>query len=83
MHSTVAISPLYFAFFMALSAVSLAGALRMWKLHRDGFFFYAAAQIIMLALPVFWLGSNSFSAPGAIFTGVFLVGYAMNWKRLK
>ena len=83
MHSFDAISPLYFALFMTLSAVSLAGAIRMWKLHRDGFFFYTAAQILMLVLPVFWLGWNSFSVPGLIFTLIFIVGYGLNWKRLK
>ena len=83
MHSTDAISPFYFTLFMALSAVSLTGAIRMWKLHRDGFYFYTAAQILMLVLPVIWLGWDSFSAPGAIFTLVFMGGYGLNWKWMK
>ena len=81
--STDAISPLYFTLFMALSAVSLTGAIRMWKLHRDGFFIYSIAQIILLFLPVVWLGGNYFSVVGAIFTIVFIGGYALNWKVLK
>ncbi|HCE58507.1 MAG TPA: hypothetical protein DER09_11930 [Prolixibacteraceae bacterium] len=68
---------------MVLSAVSLAGAIRMWKLHRDGFFFYTLAQLGMMILPVYWLGWNSFTVPGAIFTVVFVAGYAVNWKWMK
>jgi hypothetical protein len=55
----------------------------MWKLHRDGLFIYTISQLIILFLPVIWLGWNAFSVTGAIFTGVFVVGYAMNWKWLK
>jgi len=79
-HTTEAISPLYFTLFMVLSAISLVGAIRMWKLHRDGFFLYSASQLVILFLPVFWLGLNSFSVTRAIFTGVFVGGYAMCWK---
>ena len=82
-HSVDSISPFYFTLFMALSAISLAGAIRMWKLHRDGFFIYAAAQIIILFLPVIWIGWNSFSETGVIFTLIFIGGYALNWKNLK
>lgn len=82
-HSVEAISPFYFTLFMALSAISLVGAIRMWKLHRDGFFIYSISQLILLFLPVIWLGWNSFSDTGAIFTIVFVVGYALNFKYLK
>ena len=82
-HSVEAISPIYFTLFMALSAVSLVGAIRMWKMHRDGFFIYTISQIIILFIPVIWLGWNAFSVTGAIFTIVFVVGYGMNWKWLR
>jgi hypothetical protein len=80
LHSVEKISPLYFTLLMALSAISLTGAIRMWKLHRDGFFIYTISQLIFLFLPVIWLGWNSFSVTGAIFTGVFVVGYGMCWR---
>ena len=82
-HTVEAISPLYFTILMALSAISLTGAIRMWKLHRDGFFLFTISQIIILFLPVIWLGWNAFSVTGAIFTAVFVVGYALNWKWLR
>jgi len=81
-HTTEALSPLYFTLFMVLNAVSLVGVIRMWKFNRDGFFIYTLAQIVIIVLPVFWLGVDTFSVPGAIFTGVFAGGYAMCWKLL-
>lgn len=82
-HSVESISPLYFTLFMALSAGSLIGAIRIWKFHRDGFYIYTIAQLSMLFLPVLWIGNNSFSVTGAIFTAIFIVGYALNFKWLK
>lgn len=82
-YSTEAISPLYFTIFMALSAVSLVGAIRMWKLHRDGFFIYLTAQIFILFLPVVWIGWNSLAATQVIFTAIFIGGYGLNWKYLR
>jgi len=83
MHTIEAISPLYLTLFMVLSAISLVGAIRMWKLHRDGFFLFTVSQLVILFLPVIWLGWNSFSVTGTIFTGVFFVRYAMSWKGLR
>jgi hypothetical protein len=82
-HSVEAISPLYFTIFMALSAISLTGAIRMWKLHRDGFFIYTVAQVVLLFLPAMWIGWNSISDTGAIFTVIFIGGYGLNWKKMK
>ncbi len=82
-YSTEAVSPFYFTIFMALSAVSLVGAIRMWKLHRDGFFIYLAAQMFILFLPVVWIGWNSLAATQVIFTAIFIGGYGLNWKYLR
>lgn len=82
-HSTDAISPLYFTALMALYAISLAGAIRIWKLHRDGLFVYTAAQLLILFLPVIWMNKHAFSVTNAIFTTIFILGYALNRKWLK
>jgi hypothetical protein len=82
-NSVEAISPLYFTLFMAVSAMSLIGAIRMWKLHSDGFFVYIISQIIIMFLPVVWIGWNAFSPIGAIFTSIFFIGYGLNWKSFK
>jgi len=82
-HSSEAISPLYFTLFMALFVISLTGAIRMWKLHRDGFFLYVFAQLAILIIPVLWIDWQAFSTTNAIFTVMFVTGYGMNFKRLK
>lgn len=81
-HSTDAISPLYFTLLMVLFALSLTGAIRMWKLHRDGFFLYVFAQLAILFVPVLQIDWQAFSSTNAIFTTVFVVGYGLNWKVL-
>lgn len=82
-HSTEAISPLYFTLLMALFALSLTGAIRMWKLHRDGFFLYIFAQLAILFIPVIWIDWQAFSTTNAIFTTVFVVGYGLNRRFFK
>ena len=74
-HSTEAISPFYFTLLMALFAISLTGAIRIWKLHRDGFFLYVFAQLAILFIPVIWIDWQAFSTTNAIFTTVFVAGY--------
>ena len=80
-HSTEAISPLYFTLFMVLNAISLTGAIRMWKFHRDGFFLYALSQLLILFLPAIWINMDAISVSNAIFTVIFIVGYGLNFRR--
>jgi hypothetical protein len=82
-HSTEVISPVYFTTLMALAAISLTGAIRMWKLHRDGYFLYMFSQIIILFLPTIWIGWQAFSVTNAIITGIFIIGYGINLKYLR
>ena len=82
-HSTETISPAYFTLLMALFALSLTGAIRMWKLHRDGFLLYIFAQSVLLFVPVIWTGWQAFSYANAIFTVIFVAGYGINRKHLK
>ena len=78
---TEAISPLYFTLIMALNAISLTGAIRMCKLHRDGFYLYVFAQLIILFVPAIWINFEAISISNAIFTILFIVGYGLNFKR--
>ncbi len=77
------LSPLYFTLLMVLYALSLTGAIRMWKRHRDGFWLYLIAQGIILFLPVIWIDGQAFSATNALFTALFTGGYGMNLKWLR
>ena len=81
-HSTDSVSPLYFKLLMALHAVSLTGAIRVWKLHRDGYFLYLFAQLMILIIPSLWINFHAFSVTNAIFTAVFIAGYTINFKYL-
>jgi hypothetical protein len=83
MHSAEELSPLYFTALMALYALSLVGAIRMWKLHRDGLYLYIIVQLIILILPLIWIGGESFSTTNAIFTLIFIAGYSINIRHLK
>lgn len=69
--ATENLSPAYFALLMAAFSVSLAGAIKLYRLQRVGLYFYLAAQILILFIPVFWLGNHAFSITNAIFTGTF------------
>lgn len=82
-HSVEAISPLFFTALMALYAISLTGAIRIWKNHRYGFLLYTISQLIILFLPTVWINWQAFSVTNAIFTSIFIGGYLMNWKWLK
>ena len=82
-HTVEQISPVYFTTLMTLSAMSLAGAIRMWKLHRDGFYLYLFAQLLILLLPVLWIDKTAFSISNTIFTAVFITGYSLNFRYLK
>ena len=76
-------SPFYFALFVALYAVLLAGGIRMWKFHKDGYFMYLLAQLLILFLPVVQLGWLAFSSVNALFALVFIAGYSINYSHLK
>ncbi len=82
-HTTESISPFYFTPLMVMFALSLIAAIRMWKLHRDGYYLYLISQLVILFIPVLWNTWNEFSAINAIFTTVFVVGYSINLKWLK
>lgn len=78
--STEKLSPVYFALLMAAFSVSLAGAIKLYRMQRAGLYFYLTAQSIILFLPVFWLGNNGFSATNAIFTLIFSGVYLYHYR---
>lgn len=82
-HSTEDISPLYFTLLMALHAFSLFGAIRMWKLHKNGLWIYVLAQLLIVFLPVIWIDWYALSTVNLIFTGVFVLGYAVNYGKMR
>ena len=65
------LTPVYFALLMAMFCISLVGAIKLYRLQRIGVYFYLAAQILILFIPVVWLGNHAFSTTNAILTATF------------
>jgi hypothetical protein len=82
-HSTEAISPFFFTLLMVFYALSLTGAIRMWKFHRDGFFVYVISQVALVIIPPLWVSWDALSFTNIIFVTVFIIGYGLNLKWMK
>jgi hypothetical protein len=54
----------------------------MWQQHRDGYFMYRLAQLVIVFQPVIWVNGAALSVTNLIFTIVFMAGYAWHWKWL-
>jgi hypothetical protein len=83
LHTMDGLSPLYFLLFSLFFLVSLFGVIRMWNLKRNGFYIYAAAQILIFSWPLAWMGMEAFSATSLIFTVLFLGAYAAQVSKLR
>jgi hypothetical protein len=82
MHTTETIPPLYFLVLAGFFSFSLFGVFKMWRLRKQGFFIYTAAQIFILVIPLIWLGKEAFSSAALIFTLVFVIAYASQYRKL-
>ena len=81
--ATEKLSPVYFALLGTAFCVSLIGAIKLNRMQKSGLYFYLVAQTVVMFLPVFWLGNNSFSTTNAIFTLLFSGIYILHFKLLK
>ncbi|MCX6295741.1 MAG: hypothetical protein NTX97_06685 [Bacteroidetes bacterium] len=64
------------------SAISLAGAIMMWKLLKNGFHFYTLSNILLTLLPTLIIGSP-FNILELIFPSIFIFSYALNLRFMK
>ena len=75
------------ATFVHAKEISLLGAILMFQLRRIGFYFYTAAQILMLFVLPYFAGFNFMVLAGmlfsAIFAVIFIVMYALNLKYMR
>ncbi len=72
----------YYLITFVLYVLSFTGALMMWKLKKNGFHFYALANIALFYLPTAMLGI-SFNFLTAFFPAIFIGLYALNLKFMK
>jgi hypothetical protein len=63
-----------------LNISSVYGAILMLKMKKQGFHFYAIAQIIMLMLPMIYIKGMSFSGFNFFITSSFIAMYAIQIK---
>ena len=78
-------APWSFSFFILnglLYGVSLVGAIFMWRLQRYGFHLYTIAQLLLIALPVFFIGKNSFDLGNLMITLFFVTFYFFALRNL-
>ena len=71
--------------FLALGAfygISLLGAISMWHLRPSGFHFYTLSQMVILVLPVVFMGKAYFAIGDAMMTVLFVTYYFFTLRRL-
>jgi hypothetical protein len=81
--ATEKLSPIYFALLGTAFCISLAGAIKLYRLQRSGYFYYITAQLMVLFLPVLWIDGNAFSSTNAIFTLLFSGVYLYYFRRIE
>jgi len=67
---------------IAVTLIALAGVIMMWKLKKNGFYLYTAAQVIGIVTPIIIAGMASFSVMGVIISLAFIVMYGLNLKHM-
>ena len=77
-----AVPRLLYAGMAALSLMSVVGCVLMWNIRRSGFHFYAIAQLLMLVLPLLFLGTGYLGLGDVMFTALFLLVYYLQLKGL-
>ena len=75
--------PLFFFVNALLYGVSVAGALMMWNLKKNGFHVYTIAQILLILSPMYFFQLPGPSIFDIIFSGTFVMLYASNLKMMK
>ncbi len=73
---------LFYAACTVLYALSLTGVILMWKLRKSGFHCYALAQLLLLLVPILFLGRAYLGLGDIMFTLLFVTAYYLLLKSL-
>ena len=76
-----AVPRLLYAGMGLLALCSVMGCVLMWKLRRTGFHLYAIAQLLMLVLPLLFMGKGYMGIGDLMFTALFLFIYYRQLKK--
>lgn len=73
--------------YLLLSVIAFIGIVQMWYLLRVGFWLYTVAHVLMILAPFILLKLPyqmllKFMSPMLIFLPVFLILFALNYKKL-
>ena len=72
--------PVFFFVTALLYAITVGGAILMWKLRKNGFHIYTIAQILQILAPMYFYHLPSPSFIDKIISGTFILLYATNLK---
>ena len=72
----------FYAAMAFFGALSVTGCILMWNLRRSGYHCYAIAQLMMLVIPLLFLGKGYLGIGDIMFTALFLFIYYLQLKRL-
>lgn len=73
---------LYFLAIALLNFISLVGITLMWRLRPSGFHCYTLAQLLLLILPLLFLGKGYVGIGDIMFTVLFIALYYFTLRRL-
>ncbi|MDP4291221.1 MAG: hypothetical protein Q8908_09080 [Bacteroidota bacterium] len=73
----------FFIFNTLLYAMSLTGAILMFRLRKIGFHFYTMAQILLLILPLIYLQGYRTDFSNTAITAIFIFIYASNLRIMR
>ena len=78
----LAMPRLFFAAEALLFALELAGGILMWRLRASGFHAYTIARLLLLLVPVLFLGKGFLQLGDVMFAALFIIAYWLLLKQL-
>lgn len=73
---------LYYVCLAILSVMSLAGVIMMWQLRKNGVHLYTVAQLLLLIVPVLFLGKSYLAIGDVMLTALFVAFYIFSFRRI-
>jgi hypothetical protein len=72
--------PAFFFFNAVFYALSLGGAILMWRLKKAGFHLYTVAQILLIISPMYFLKIPGPLITDLVLSGIFIILYGLHLK---
>lgn len=72
----------FFAVETLLYVLEMTGAVLMWQLHRAGFHCYTIARLLMLLVPLLFIGRDYLMLGDAMFAALYITAYWLLMKAL-